>query len=58
MTSGIHMEDEGFLMVDLNFPTPVFTAFNTLKLKPYRGFSRSKTMMIMIKIKGNYSAFF
>jgi choline dehydrogenase-like flavoprotein len=51
MISGVHMEEDGFLMVDLNFPTPVFTAMNTLKLRPYKGFSRSKTLMLMIKIK-------
>lgn len=51
MVSGMHMEDDGYLMVDLNFPTPIFTAFNSLKLKSHKGFVQSKTLMLMVKIK-------
>lgn len=51
MTAGVHMEDEGYLMVDLHFPTPVFAAQIAPKLKFHRMLSRPDTLMVMIKIK-------
>lgn len=51
MAAGTHMKEEGFLMVDLNFPTPIYWAQSLSKLRFDKAFSRSKTLMIMIKIK-------
>lgn len=51
MSAGIHMEEEGYLMVDLHFPTPVFAAQLAPKLKFHRMLSRPHTLMLMIKIK-------
>jgi choline dehydrogenase-like flavoprotein len=53
MAAGIHIEDEGYLMTDLSFPTPVFAAQSALKLRGHRAFSRKKTLMMMIKVKDN-----
>jgi choline dehydrogenase-like flavoprotein len=49
MAAGCHMD--GYLMVDLNFPTPMYLAQSLPKLRVDKAFSRSKTLMIMIKIK-------
>jgi len=51
MSAGIHMEDEGFLMVDLHFPTPIFAAQLAPKLKFHRMLSKPDTLMLMIKVK-------
>lgn len=51
MAAGIHMKEEGYLMVDLNFPTPIFLAQIAPKLKLHKAFSQSKTLMLMVKIK-------
>lgn len=51
MAAGTHMKDEGFLMVDLNFPTPMYLGQVLPKLRIDKAFSRSKSLMIMIKIK-------
>ena len=51
MAGGIHMKDEGYLMVDLNFPTPMFLAQIAPKLRLHKSFGRDKTLMLMIKIK-------
>jgi choline dehydrogenase-like flavoprotein len=51
MAAGTHMKDDGYLMVDLNFPTPIYWAQSLPKMRVDKAFSRSKTLMIMIKIK-------
>ncbi|MBU0992261.1 MAG: GMC family oxidoreductase N-terminal domain-containing protein [Proteobacteria bacterium] len=51
MSAGIHMKDEGYVMVDLNFPTPIFLGLTAPKLKFHKAFSQPKTLMLMIKIK-------
>jgi choline dehydrogenase-like flavoprotein len=51
MAAGIHMKEEGFLMVDLNFPTPMYLGQTLPKMRYDKAFSRSKTLMLMIKIK-------
>ncbi len=53
MAAGIHIEDEGYLMTDLSFSTPVFAAQSALKLRGHRAFSKKKTLMMMIKAKDN-----
>ena len=51
MAAGVHMEDEGYMMVDLNFPTPMYMVQSASKLRLHKVFAQSKTLMIMIKIK-------
>lgn len=51
MAAGLHMKKEGYLMVDLNFPTPIYWAQSMPKLRLHKAFSRDDTLMIMIKIK-------
>lgn len=53
MAGGVHMEDDGYLMTDLSFPSPLFGAHGALKLRPHRIASTSKTLMMMVKIKDN-----
>jgi choline dehydrogenase-like flavoprotein len=53
MTAGIHLEDEGYMMVDLNFPTAVYLSMTAPKLRVHKLFSQSRTLMIMIKIRDN-----
>lgn len=51
MSAGLHMKKEGYLMVDLNFPTPIYLAQSMPKFRLDRAFARNDTLMIMIKIK-------
>ena len=51
MSAGVHMKEEGIVMVDLHFPTPVFAAQIAPKLKFRRMLSRPDTMMVMIKVR-------
>lgn len=51
MAAGIHIKDEGYVMTDLSFPTPLFAAQSILKFKPFRMVSKTKTLMIMVKAK-------
>lgn len=51
MSAGFHNTEKGYLMVDLNFPTPMYWAQSMPKLRVDKAFSRDKTLMIMIKIK-------
>lgn len=51
MAAGTHMEDEGYLMTDLSFPTPLYGAHSALKFRGHRAFSKKKTLMMMIKAK-------
>jgi choline dehydrogenase-like flavoprotein len=51
MSAGAHNTEKGYLMVDLNFPTPMYWAQSIPKLRLHKAFSRNNTLMIMIKIK-------
>ncbi|MDA8138631.1 MAG: GMC family oxidoreductase [Desulfobacteraceae bacterium] len=51
MSAGAHMKKGGYLMVDLNFPTPIYLAQSMPKLRLHKAFSQPNTLMIMIKIK-------
>jgi choline dehydrogenase-like flavoprotein len=51
MAAGTHMEDEGYLMTDLSFPTPIYGAQSALKFRGHRVFSKKKTLMMMVKAK-------
>ena len=51
MAAGLHNKDTGYLMVDLNFPTPIYLAQSMPKMRIHKAFSRNNTLMIMIKIK-------
>ena len=51
MAAGIHNKEGGYLMVDLNFPTPIYLAQSMPRLRLHKAFSQSSTLMIMIKIK-------
>lgn len=50
MSAAAHMK-KGYLMVDLNFPAPIYWAQSLPKLRVDRAFCRNDTLMIMIKIK-------
>ncbi|MEW6079625.1 MAG: GMC family oxidoreductase [Thermodesulfobacteriota bacterium] len=51
MSAGAHMQEDGYMMVDLNFPLPIFAAQTAPKFKIHKAISHSDTLMIMIKIK-------
>lgn len=51
MAAGAHMNGGDYLMVDLNFPAPIYLAQSLPKLRADKAFSRDSTLMIMIKIK-------
>ncbi|MCK5312556.1 MAG: GMC family oxidoreductase, partial [Desulfobacteraceae bacterium] len=53
MAAGIHMEEEGYVMTDLNFPTPIFAVQSAMRGKPHHIISKSKMLMLMIKAKDN-----
>ncbi|OQX60426.1 MAG: glucose-methanol-choline oxidoreductase [Desulfococcus sp. 4484_241] len=50
MAAGAHM-DEGYLMVDLDFPTPMYLVQSAPKMRLDKILSRPDTLMMMIKIK-------
>lgn len=51
MSAGVNNTEKDYLMVDLNFPTPVYLAQSMPKLRWHKAFSRPDTLMIMVKIK-------
>ncbi len=51
MAAGIHMEDEGYLMTDLSFSMPVFAVQAAANLNAHRALTKTKTLMLMIKVK-------
>ena len=51
MTSGIHMEDEGYVMTDLIWPKWLYQLFTAEVFRFDRLFSHSHTLQIMIKAK-------
>ncbi len=51
MSAGAHMRGGDYLMVDLNFPSPIYLAQSLPKLRFHKALARSDTLMIMIKIK-------
>jgi len=51
MSAGAPMQSRGYLMVDLNFPTPIYLGQSLPKLRLDKAFSQSNTLMMMIKIK-------
>lgn len=51
MAAGAHMADEGYLMVDLDFPWPMYMVQTAPKLRLNKILSQRDTLMLMIKIK-------
>ncbi|MBU2511053.1 GMC family oxidoreductase [bacterium] len=51
MATGIHMEEEGYLMTDMTMTGTLFRAFNVGALKPQRLFSHDRTLTIMVKAR-------
>jgi len=51
MAAGIHMAEEGYVMTDLSFATPIFAAQAAVKMRGHRVLSKTKTLMLMIKAK-------
>ncbi|MFH1153433.1 MAG: GMC oxidoreductase [Pseudomonadota bacterium] len=47
------MEDEGYVMTDLSFSAPLIAIQSLIKLKPHRALSKTRMLMLMIKIKDN-----
>ena len=57
MSTGIHMEDEGYLMTDMTFPLTLHTIFTAQVLKFHKMFSHANTLQIMIKIKDDLGGY-
>lgn len=51
MATGIHMDDEGYLMTDMTVPFPLYFGFASEVLRFHKLFSHSRTLSIMIKAK-------
>ncbi len=51
MATGLHMEDEGYLMTDMTVPGTLFRMFNAQAFKPHKMLSHAKSLTIMIKAK-------
>lgn len=51
MATGVHMEDEGYLMTDMTVPGTLFRAFNAQVFKLTKLMSHSRTLTIMVKAK-------
>jgi choline dehydrogenase-like flavoprotein len=51
MSAGVHNTEMDYLMTDLNFPTFVYLTQSMSKMRLHKTFSRSSTLMIMVKIK-------
>ncbi len=51
MATGIHLEDDGYLMTDLNLPMPLYMAFTSEVFRFDRLFSHSRTLQVMVKAK-------
>ncbi len=53
MATGLHMEDEGYIITDLILPKTLYMGFTSTALKFNKIFSHSRTLQIMIKVKDN-----
>ena len=51
MATGIHMDDEGYLMTDMTVPFPLYFGFASEVLRFHKLFSHSRILSIMIKAK-------
>jgi choline dehydrogenase-like flavoprotein len=51
MTSGVHLEDEGYLMTDLGWPRWIYQLFTAEVMRTDRLFAQSRSLQIMIKVK-------
>lgn len=51
MSCGVHMEDEGYMMTDMSHPFATSAMFAAAVFRPYKMFSRPKTLQIMVKAK-------
>ncbi len=51
MSAGAHMHGGEYLMVDLNFPAPIYLAQSLPKMRFHKALAQSDTLMIMIKVK-------
>jgi choline dehydrogenase-like flavoprotein len=57
MATGVHMEEEGYLMTDMTIPGTLFRLFNAETLKLNKLFSHSKTLSIMVKAKDDLGGY-
>ena len=51
MSCGVHMEDEGYMMTDMSHPFATSAMFASAVFRPYKMFSRPRTLQIMVKAK-------
>ena len=51
MATGLHFEEDGYLMTDMTLPGTLYRTFNAQILKARKLFSHGKTLTIMIKAK-------
>lgn len=51
MSTGIHMEEEGYMMTDMSLPKTLHMLFAAEVLRPHRMWNQEKTLRIMIKAK-------
>lgn len=55
MATGIHMEEEGYVMTDMTVPGTLYRVFTAEVFRFHRLFSHSKTLSIMVKAKDGLS---
>jgi len=51
MSTGLHLEEDGYLMTDMTLPGALFRVLNAQVLKPQKMLSHAKTLTIMVKAK-------
>lgn len=51
MATGVHMEDEGYLMTDMTLPQMLYSGFAAEVFRFHKLFSHRRTLQIMIKAK-------
>lgn len=57
MATGVHMEDEGYLMTDMTIPQALYMAFTAEVFRFDKLFSHSHTLQIMIKAKDDLGGY-
>ena len=51
MATGVHMEEDGYLMTDMTLTAPLYSLFNLQVFRPHKLISHSRTLTIMIKAR-------
>ncbi len=51
MATGMHMEEDGYVMTDMTLPQSIYTLFTAEVFRLHKLFAHKKTLQIMIKVK-------